>query len=120
LATAEEIQPVIQRLSKGLSTGKSRYSHVYGRALLCDKSYGCDEIRDDVNSRGIDPIKSPQSNRKAAVEYDRNAYRQRNLIERCVKAPNTSVASQLAAKPKRAHLSMLWMGVSDALDRNPQ
>jgi hypothetical protein len=34
--------------------------------------------------RGIEPVIPPRSNRKVPIEYDREAYKRRNLIERCV------------------------------------
>ena len=43
-----------------------------------------DEIRDDLVERGIEPVIPPRSNRKTQIEYDREAYKRRNLIERCV------------------------------------
>ena len=52
--------------------------------LLGDKGYDSDEIRDDLTDRGIDPVIPPRSNRKTPINYDREAYKRRNLIERCV------------------------------------
>ncbi len=52
--------------------------------LLADKGYDSDEIRGDLAKRGIEPVIPPRSNRKAAIGYDREAYKRRNLIERCV------------------------------------
>jgi transposase len=52
--------------------------------LLGDKGYDSDEIRDDLANRGIEPVIPPRSNRKTMIDYDREAYKRRNLIERCV------------------------------------
>ena len=52
--------------------------------LLGDKGYDSDEIRDDLAKRGIEPVIPPRSNRTTPIEYDREAYKRRNLIERCV------------------------------------
>jgi len=52
--------------------------------LLGDKGYDSDEIRNDLAKRGIEPVIPPRSNRTTPVEFDRAAYRRRNLIERCV------------------------------------
>ena len=52
--------------------------------LLGDKGYDSDEIRDDLTDRSIDPVIPPRSNRKTPINYDREAYKRRNLIERCV------------------------------------
>lgn len=52
--------------------------------LLGGKCYDSDEIRDDLAARGIEPVIPPRSNRKASIAYDLEAYKRRNLIERCV------------------------------------
>jgi transposase len=52
--------------------------------LLGDKGYDSDEIRNDLAKRGIKPVIPPRSNRTTPIEYDRQAYKRRNLIERCV------------------------------------
>jgi transposase len=52
--------------------------------LVGDKGYDSDEIRDDLAARGIEPVIPRRSNRKTPIEYDCEAYKRRNLIERCV------------------------------------
>jgi transposase len=53
--------------------------------LLGDKGYDSDDIRNDLAKRGIKPpVIPPRSNRTTPIEYDREAYKRRNLIERCV------------------------------------
>jgi transposase len=52
--------------------------------LLGDKAYDSDAFRNDLADRGIEPVIPPRSNRKTPIEYDREAYKRRNLIERCV------------------------------------
>jgi transposase len=42
------------------------------------------EIRDDLNQRGIEAVIPPRSSRKTLIEYDREAYKRRNVIKRCV------------------------------------
>jgi transposase len=76
--------------------------------LLGDKGYDCDEIRDDPTDRGIEPVIPPRSNRKAIIEYDREAYKRRNLIERCVNRLKQfrRIATRYE-KTARAYLSML-------------
>jgi transposase len=54
--------------------------------LLGDKGYDANAIRDDLKKRGIEPVIPPKSNRTEPIEYDREAYKRRNLIERCVNA----------------------------------
>ena len=52
--------------------------------LLGDKGYDSDEIRTGLVKRGIEPVIPPRSNRTTPIAYDREAYKRRNLIERCV------------------------------------
>ena len=52
--------------------------------LLGDKGYVSDAIRNDLAKRGIEPVIPLRSNRTTPIEYDREAYKRRNLIERCV------------------------------------
>ena len=57
---------------------------VHPNKLLGDKGHDSDSIRNDLNVRDIEPVIPPRSNRKTPIEYDREAYKRRNLIERCV------------------------------------
>jgi transposase len=52
------------------------------KALLADKAYDTDAIRDDLKKRGIKPVIPPKSNRTAKIRYNKTLYRQRNCIER--------------------------------------
>lgn len=75
--------------------------------LLGEKGYDSDEVRGRSADRGIDPIIPPRSNRKAPINYDRDAYNRRNLIERCVTtASNNSVASPLATRKAPAPICL--------------
>jgi transposase len=76
--------------------------------LLGDKGYDSDEIRDDLTMRGIEPVIPPRSNRKTPIEYDHEAYKRRNLIERCVNRLKQfrRIATRYE-KTARAYLSML-------------
>ena len=51
-------------------------------ALLADKGYDSDAIRDDLKDRHIKPVIPPRSNRTATIRYDKKLYRERNQIER--------------------------------------
>lgn len=51
-------------------------------ALLADKAYDTDAIRDDLKQRGIKPVIPPKSNRTKPIRYSKRLYRQRNCIER--------------------------------------
>ena len=51
-------------------------------ALLADKGYDTNLIRDDLKCRGIRAVIPPRSNRTAAIRWNRRDYKQRNRIER--------------------------------------
>jgi len=53
-------------------------------ALIADKAYDSDAIRDDLKKRGIKPVIPPKSNRKVTIRYSKRLYRQRNCIERVI------------------------------------
>jgi transposase len=76
--------------------------------MLGDKGYDSDRIRDDLTDRGIEPVIPPRSNRKAMINYDRDAYKRRNLIERCVNRLKQfrRIATRYE-KTARAFLSMI-------------
>jgi transposase len=81
--------------------------------LLGDKGYDSDDIRDDLAERGIEPVIPPRSNRKSPIEYDREAYKRRNLIERCVNRLKQfrRIATRYE-KTARAYLSMLCIAAA--------
>ena len=51
-------------------------------ALLADKAYDTDAIREDLKERGIKAVIPPKSNRTQAIRYSKRLYRERNCIER--------------------------------------
>jgi transposase len=51
-------------------------------ALLADKGYDTNAIRDDLKQRGIRAVIPPRSNRTTAIRWNRRDYKQRNRIER--------------------------------------
>ncbi len=53
-------------------------------AMLGDKGYDSDAIRDDLKARGIRPVIPPRSNRKATIRWNKRLYRDRNCIERMI------------------------------------
>jgi transposase len=81
--------------------------------LLGDKGYDSDAIRDDLTKRGIAPVIPPRSNRKTPIEYDHEAYKRRNLIERCVNRLKQfrRIATRYE-KTARAYLSMLCIAAA--------
>jgi transposase len=53
-------------------------------ALVADKAYDSDAIRDDLKQRGIRAVIPPRSNRAKTICYNKRLYRQRNCIERAL------------------------------------
>lgn len=51
-------------------------------AVLADKGYDSDAIRDELLGHGILPVIPPKANRKDPPSYDRARYKERNKIER--------------------------------------
>ncbi|SRR6266498_3639185 len=72
-----------------------------------------DGIRNDLAERGIEPVIPPRSNRKTPIEYDREVYKRRNLIERCVNRLKQfrRIATRYE-KTARAYLSMLCVAAA--------
>ena len=54
-----------------------------GAAVIADKGYDADWIRDLIEDQGCTPHIPPKSNRYDGITYSRRLYKQRNLIERC-------------------------------------
>jgi len=81
--------------------------------LLGDKGYDSHEIRADLNKRGIKPVIPPRANRGELIGYDREAYKRRNLIERCVNRLKQfrRIATRYE-KTARAYLSMLCIAAA--------
>jgi transposase len=50
--------------------------------LIAGKGYDSDWFRDALASRGIEPCIPGRANRKQAIVYDREVYKERNRIER--------------------------------------
>ena len=51
-------------------------------AVILDKGYDADRIRDRLGIEGIEPVIPPISSRAKRIAYDRVRYRGRNRIER--------------------------------------
>jgi transposase len=54
------------------------------KVLLGDKAYDSDEFRKSLRRDGIKPVIPGRANRKKPIRYDNEAYKGRNVIERCV------------------------------------
>jgi transposase len=51
--------------------------------LIADKAYDTNSFRGALKELGIKPVIPPKSNRKKRIRYDKEAYKKRNVIERC-------------------------------------
>jgi len=51
--------------------------------LLGDKAYDSDQFRRALRQDGITPVIPGRANRKKRIRYDKEAYKCRNVIERC-------------------------------------
>ena len=51
-------------------------------SVIADKGYESNRILAHIRSRGATAVILPKTNRRNPWEYDRELYRQRNLIER--------------------------------------
>lgn len=62
-------------------------------ALLADKGYDADAIRDSLAKADVEAVILAKSNRRTPIPHDRAKYRWRNLIERCSRSLRTGGAS---------------------------
>lgn len=51
--------------------------------LLADKGYDTNAIRTFLKEHGIKPVIPGKSSRKRKIRHDRQAYKKRNVVERC-------------------------------------
>lgn len=52
-------------------------------AVIADKGYDSRDFRNLIRSKRMKVVIPPRSNRKRKYRYNRNAYKERNLVERC-------------------------------------
>jgi transposase len=52
------------------------------KAMLADKGYDADAIREELLFNGIEPVIPSKKDRKQPIPHDPDKYKQRNLIER--------------------------------------
>ena len=50
--------------------------------MLMDRAYEGAPMRQSVRNMGLEPVVPPKSNRKKPWEYDKEAYKKRNEVER--------------------------------------
>jgi transposase len=79
-------------------------------ALVADKAYDSDAIRDDLKQRGIRVVIPPKSNRTNMIRYNKRLYRQRNCIERVLGhlKINRAIATRYDQLPD-SFLGMLYL-----------
>ena len=53
------------------------------KELLADKAYDTNAIRAFLKERGIKAVIPSKSNRKKKIRHDKQAYKARNVVERC-------------------------------------
>ena len=53
------------------------------KKLLGDKAYDSDSFRKSLKEDGITPVIPGRANRKKPIRHDKEAYKGRNVIERC-------------------------------------
>jgi len=53
------------------------------KKLLGDKAYDSNSFRKSLRENGISPVIPGRANRKKRIRYDKEAYKGRNVIERC-------------------------------------
>ena len=51
-------------------------------ALLADKGYDADAIREEIEAAGVEAVIPAKSNRRVPIPHDLQKYRWRNLVER--------------------------------------
>ena len=92
------------------------------RKFAGDKGYSAAWVRQFLRERGIEPVIAHRKDESRPAEFDREAYRQRNLIERCV--GRLKEFRRIATRYEKLalhylgmlHLGMLvlWLGTCDS------
>lgn len=54
------------------------------KKLAGDKAYSCQRVRRWLRRHRVQPVIPSKSNQPRADDFDRDAYRGRNVVERCV------------------------------------
>jgi transposase len=50
--------------------------------VLADKGYDSDQFREVITSKGAEAVIPPKRSRKESIPYDKDVYKERNLVER--------------------------------------
>ena len=64
-------------------TAQAMLEGVEGDAVIADKAYDSDAIRDTVRAAGMKAVIPSNRSRKKRIRHDKVLYRERNRIERC-------------------------------------
>ena len=67
-------------------------------ALIADKAYDSNELRAELQGRGATVVIPPRANRVEEIDYDREMYKWRHLVENCFANSSTSVALRCASR----------------------
>jgi len=54
------------------------------KTVIGDKAYDSDAFRKSLQRDGIKPVIPGRANRKRRIRHDKEAYKRRNVIERCI------------------------------------
>lgn len=83
-------------------------------ALLADKAYDADErVRQVLIAQGIEPVIPSKSNRNIAIDYDKDLYKARHLIENFfAKLKQYRAIATRYDKTARNFLSAVYMAAS--------
>jgi putative transposase len=52
------------------------------QAVIADKGYDADHLREAALANGAEPVIPPKSNRRTPIAYDKALYKERNQVER--------------------------------------
>ena len=80
--------PLTLHLSPGQDADVSHAETLLGdhqpEAVLGDKGYDSDALVETIEARGAEAVIPPKKNRTEPRDYDRDLYKERNKVERCV------------------------------------
>lgn len=80
--------PITLHLSPGQDADVTHAEALLGdqepEAVLADKGYDSDALAAKIEACGAEVVIPPRGNRKEPREYDRELYKERNKVERCV------------------------------------
>lgn len=64
-------------------TADAMLEGIEGNAVIADKAYDSNAIRDTVKAAGMKAVIPSNASRKRPIPHDKTLYRERNRIERC-------------------------------------